>query len=140
MKIPSLLTGILSLVLLVPNISTAMDGDPPKGFVATYFYTNIRCPSCLTIERWTSETIEKEFSDEIRNGVLQWRTVNIDGEGNFHYVKDYNLYTKAVILTEVVEGKEVRWKNLTKVWELLRSEGNFRSYVKSEVRSFMEQP
>ena len=78
-----------------------------------------------------------EFSDQIESGLLQWRTVNIDDEGNYHFVKDYSLYTKSVIISEMAEGKEVRWKNLPKVWELLRNEGKFRKYLKEEISAFM---
>ena len=92
------------------------------------------------IERLTAETIQTEFARELGAGTLEWRTINIDGEGNFHYVKDYNLFTKSVIISEVVKGEEVRWKNLEKVWELLRSEGKFKKYVKDGVASFMAGP
>ena len=39
-----------------------------------------------------------------------------------------------------VKGKEVRWKNLPKVWELLGNEGKFRKYLKGEMISFMAGP
>ena len=126
---------VLSLALPIPG-HAEMGGQSPK-FIATYFLTNVRCPSCLTIERLTEKTIKAEFADKLAAGVLQWRTINIDGEGNYHFVKDYSLYTKSVIISEMAEGKEVRWKNLPKVWELLRNEGKFRKYLKEEISAFM---
>jgi hypothetical protein len=128
-----------SLPMLVPTIGQAdSTGESPR-FIATYFYTKVRCPSCITIESWTESTIRSAFKDQLDSGLLQWRTINIDGKGNFHYVKDYNLYTKSVIVSEMDGGKEIRWQNLAKVWELLRNEGKFRKYVKTEIRRFMEQ-
>ena len=115
-------------------------GEGSHRFITTYFLTNIRCPSCLTIERLTEETIRTEFADEIKSGLLQWRTINIDAKGNFHYVKDYQLYTKSVIISEVAGGKETRWKNLPKVWELMGDEGKFRKYLKDEIAAFMAAP
>lgn len=140
MKTFLLCLSILPMMLFAPAHSGGQEGTPSSRFVVSYFYTSVRCPSCVTIERLTSETIEGEFFDEIKNGVLLWRTVNIEEEGNFHYVEDYNLYTKSVILSEMSGDKEVRWKNLGRVWELLGNEGSFRRYVKSEVKSFMEHP
>lgn len=131
---------IPAMILAAHAPADAQEQTSHSRFIATYFYTNVRCPSCLTIERWTSETIQEEFGDEIRRGVLTWRTINLDGEGNFHFVRDYNLYTKSVIISEVTGSGEVRWKNLARVWELLRNEGGFRRYVKSELRDFMERP
>ena len=125
----------LSFVLPIPG-HPEMRGHSPK-FIATYFLTNIRCPSCLTIERLTAKTIKAEFADQLAAGVLQWRTINIDGEGNYHFVKDYKLYTKSVIISEMEEGKEIRWKNLPKVWELLGNEEKFGKYLKDEMTAFM---
>jgi hypothetical protein len=137
MNLRSLIVPVLMLMLLVPGLSVADNAGAAPKYIATYFLTNVRCPSCLTIERLSSETVRTEFSDQIESGLLQWRTVNIDDEGNDHFVKDYSLYTKSVIISEMAEGKEVRWKNLPKVWELLRNEGKFRKYLKEEISAFM---
>jgi hypothetical protein len=140
MQLRFLIIPVLMLTLLVPVLSSADDADSSSRFIATYFLTNVRCPSCLSIERLTSETIQMEFAEQIESGILEWRTINIDEKGNFHFVKDYNLYTKSVIISEEVKGKEVRWKNLPKVWELLRNESKFRKYLKGEMSSFMAGP
>jgi hypothetical protein len=128
------------LAFLLPLTGQAENGDASTRFFATYFLTNIRCPSCLTIERLTAETIQTEFAEELSAGVLEWRTINLDGEGNFHYVKDYKLYTKSVIISEHVDGKEIRWKNLPKVWEFLGNEEKFSKYLKDEMTAFMAGP
>jgi hypothetical protein len=125
------------LVLLLPSPGQTENSDTSPRFIATYFLTNIRCPSCLSIERLTAETIQAEFAEELGAGLLEWRTINIDGEGNYHFVKDYQLYTKSVIISENVNEKEIRWKNLPKVWELLGNEKKFRKYLKDEIIIFM---
>jgi len=137
MRASYLIPALLALTLLLPASGHAESADQAPRFIATYFLTNVRCPSCLAIERLTEKTIKAEFADQLAAGLLQWRTINIDGPGNFHFVKDYNLYTKSVILTENVNGKEVRWKNLPKVWELLGNEEKFRKYLKDEMTAFM---
>jgi len=140
MRSTGLISMILIAILLLPSLVLSGEKSGSGGYIATYFFTNVRCPSCLSIERLTSMTIRDEFAPDIASGRLRWRTVNLDGEGNFHYVKDYKLFTKSVIISQVVDGKEVRWKNLEKVWELLRNEGKFKKYVKDEVASFMVSP
>ncbi len=137
MNLRLLMVPVLMLMLLAPGLCVADAAGPSPKYIATYFLTNVRCPSCRTIERLSSETVRTEFSDQIESGQLQWRTVNIDDEGNYHFVKDYKLYTKSVIISEEVMGKEVRWKNLPKVWELLGNEVKFRNYLKEEISTFM---
>lgn len=137
MRSKLLLVILLTFASLAPVVVQA-DGVPNSPrYIATYFYTNIRCPSCMTIERLTEKTITTGFKEKLDSGLMQWRTINIDGEGNFHYVKDYKLYTKSVIISEMADGKEVRWKNLPKVWELLGNEEEFRKYLTEEITSFM---
>ena len=137
MNLRLLIIPVLMLMLLAPGLSVADDAGASPKYIATYFLTNVRCPSCMTIERLSSETVRTEFSDQIESRQLEWRTVNIDEEGNYHFVKDYSLYTKSVIISEEINGKEVRWKNLPRVWELLGNEGKFRKYLKEEISAFM---
>jgi len=140
MRIPGFNIAMVVAMLLCPALLVAGTAEPSRQVTAYYFYTNARCPSCLYIERWTAETLKSEFADLLDNGALVWQPVNLDQKGNWHFVKDYKLYTKSVILSEKREGDEVRWKNLDRVWELLRNENKFRDYVKSEVRDFLGSP
>lgn len=137
MTLRRFLAAVLGLALLLPAAIFAERQGPESKVVAYYFFSNYRCQSCLTIEKWTGETLRDQFGGFIDSGVLVWRPVNIDEEGNFHFVKDYQLLTKSVVLSRNVNGKELRWKNLEKVWELLRDEKKFRGYVKSEVQDFL---
>ena len=132
-----LVTSIMVITLFLPLSVQAEKQTDTTRFIATYFYSNVRCPSCLTIERLTTETIKSEFKDHLDSGALEWRTINIDGEGNYHFVKDYKLYTKSVIIAELLNGEEFRWKNLPKVWELLGNEDKFSKYLKDEISAFM---
>jgi hypothetical protein len=43
-----------------------------------------------------------------------------------------------VVLSKVVKGKEVEWRNLDKVWLLLRSPEKFKEYIRAETRAFLE--
>lgn len=109
----------------------------PQRVVAYYFHTTIRCKSCRTIEAWSKEAIDSAFAQEIRDGRLVWKVVNIEVEGNEHFAKDYALYTKSVVLVTEVRGKPGEWKNLEKVWQLLQDKPKFLRYVQAETRGFL---
>lgn len=106
--------------------------------VAYYFYGNLRCVSCRKIEEWSGEAISEGFAKEIKSGRVQWRPVNVEVKGNEHFVKDYKLYTRSVVLSETKNGKEVRWKNLDRVWTLLGDEAAFKKYVRDEVSAYLK--
>lgn len=107
----------------------------PK-LIVYYFHTTTRCASCLKIENLTQFTLESDFASELVEGLVEWRPVNLDTPGNGHFAKEYGLYTKSVVLSEVRDGRETRWRNLEKVWHLLPDPEGFRRYVEEEVRTF----
>jgi hypothetical protein len=109
-----------------------------RKVVVYYFYNRIRCVSCRNIEQYTGETLGAFFAPQLKSGVVEWRPVNIDEKGNAHYADDYKLYSKSVILSEVVGGKEKSWKNLPRVWELLGSKEEFQSYVQVELQNLLD--
>ncbi|MDX9703086.1 MAG: nitrophenyl compound nitroreductase subunit ArsF family protein [Candidatus Auribacterota bacterium] len=113
--------------------------DQNDYVTAYYFYTTIRCRSCHNIENYTGETINKNFADQLESGSLKYTAINIEEKGNEHFVKDYNLYTKSVVLSLVKDGKEIKSKNLDKVWQYLGNKNKFTEYVKTETESFLNE-
>lgn len=104
--------------------------------VVSYLHNTTRCFSCIQIEDYTSWAVHQDFAMEIADGRLEWRVLNVDEPENAHFTKDYQLYTKSVILSWVEDGRETRWKNLERVWKLLDDQKQFQDYVVSEIRAF----
>jgi hypothetical protein len=107
--------------------------------IAYYFHGNVRCMTCRAIEAQTQETIQGQFADALRDGFLEWRVVNIDTAGNEHFIKDYELTTRSVVLVELEDGKQTRWSNLPRVWELVHNPPAFSEYIATETRQYLEQ-
>jgi hypothetical protein len=137
---------ILALVMLI-TASVAGAGDAaesksePAGadhkLVVYYFHTTVRCATCRKLESLTREVIESRFADEVKNARLEYRVVNTDEDGNGHFINDYSLFTKSIVLSDVKGGAQFRWKNLDKIWEKIRDEEAFRQYVEDEIRSYL---
>jgi len=109
----------------------------PHRVIAYYFHTTQRCASCRAIEAYSREAIENAFPDELKDGRIVWKVVNIEVKGNEHFVKDYGLYTKSLVLVNEVRGKPAEWKNLEKVWQLLQDKSKFLRYVQDETRAYL---
>lgn len=118
----------------LPQVTQAND-----KVIVYYFHGNYRCYSCMRIEQYTRESVEAGFAKELKSGQIEFRSINVDLPANSHYVDDYKLFTKSVIVSDMVQGKERRWKNLQKVWELLRNETTFKDYVRSETAAYLQE-
>jgi len=120
--------------------ATEQPARPSRKFIAYYFHSNARCPTCMRIEAWTESVIHSSFSDTVRQGLLEWRVVNVEEPGNRHFIDDYQLYTKSVVLVEITGGRQTRWKNLSRTFELalLGDRDAYWAYIRDEVASFMK--
>jgi hypothetical protein len=110
----------------------------PHRVLATYFRTTLRCASCRKLEAWTQEAIETGFPGALKEGRLVFRVVNMEEKGNEHFVKDYQLFTKSVVLVDERNGKPAAWKNLSRIWELLNDKEQFVRYIQSETRACLD--
>ena len=106
--------------------------------VAYYFHGTNRCTTCRTIEAYAREAVQTGFGEALKAGKLEWRALNVEEPANRHFIKDYQLYTRSVVLVSFQGDKQLRWKNLEKVWELVGDKGPFTRYVQGEVKTFLE--
>ena len=139
------IAGLETEQSILPNTNVSTPGnDPEKSLhqsshkvIAYYFHGRARCSSCRKIEAYTKKTIQADFADAFRDGRLEWHVVNIEKSGNKHFIKDFELYTRSVVIVDIRNGKQIRWKNLKKVWELLYNKDGFFKYIRDEVDSYL---
>lgn len=132
---------ILLVFFILGFVAVSFAADKPSNskVVAYYFHGNYRCPTCHKLEQYSREAIESNFKNELALGKLAFVAVNIDEKGNEHYGNDYQLYTKSLILSLVKDGKEIKWKNMDKIWEYVGNKERFIDYVKSGVTDFLKE-
>lgn len=106
--------------------------------IVYYFHGNARCPTCYKLENFAKSEVETDFAEAIKNGKLEWKTINVEEKGNEHFADDYKLYTKSVIVSTAKDGKELSWKNLDKIWQLVQDEKTYRDYIAKEVKACFE--
>lgn len=136
------------------KVEAVQAADEPSGEVSTetveitdkckliayYFYGAKRCVTCKKIEAYTKEAIETGFADKLESGELVWMPVNLDEGDNDHYRVDYNLYTKSVVLSKRDKGAETEWKNLEKIWQLVRGDKEeYVKYIQDEVKGMLQE-
>ena len=106
--------------------------------VLYYFRGTARCPTCRKFESYSNEALQPAFAENLNNGRLEWKVVNVDEPDNQHYVNDYQLYSKSIVIVKIQDGEQLAWKNLNKIWELVRNKDVFIKYIQDEVRTYLE--
>ncbi len=133
--------SVVAIALLafgVPAVAEqAAASAKADGVIAFYFHGDVRCTTCRTIEAYAEEAFNEGFADQLASGSLEWRVVNVEKPENEHFVEDFQLVTRSVVLVEYRDGKVMRWRILDKVWQLVRSKERFVEYVQSEVGEFI---
>ncbi|MGA9117533.1 MAG: nitrophenyl compound nitroreductase subunit ArsF family protein [Bacteroidota bacterium] len=138
--------SLVYLGLRTPPGGAAGSGEPgeegaPHGVAVYYFHGNVRCTTCRTIEALTREALETGFREELREGRLVWRVVNVEDPESEHYAEEFALSSSSVVLERTAEGSRPEWKKLNRVWELVHGEKEeFLAYVREETRAYLEAP
>lgn len=105
--------------------------------IVYYFHGNFRCATCRRIEQLTREAVSENFGAELSAGALEMRVINVEEPENSHFSNDYKLFTRSVVVSDMVNGKETQWKNLQKVWELVHQQKAFEDYIRDEIKSYL---
>ena len=111
--------------------------ESSQEVVVYYFRNNFRCAKCRKFESYSDEVLRTAFSDALNGGRLEWKVINIDEPVNKHFVRDYQLYTKSIIVAKIQDGKQTEWKNLEKIWDLVGDKAVFVKYIKDEVTAYL---
>ncbi len=121
-----------------PVKSKAAKPAEAKTAVVYYFYTNTRCSSCKTIEAYTREAVATKLAAGYKDWKIEFRGVNVDEEPNKHFVQDYWLNSKSVVVQKFSGEKVLNWGKLDKVWQLLGDKDAFMNYISDETRKLLD--
>ncbi len=113
--------------------------DNNNKVIAYYFHGTSRCTTCRTIERYSKEAIERFFALELKNRTLEFKPMNVEEPENRHYLQDYKLFTRSLVLVKYEDDKQLKWKNLSEVWTYVRNKEKFYQYVKDETERFLQE-
>jgi hypothetical protein len=115
--------------------TNAEAGD--SKIIVYYFHGNARCKTCLTIEMYALEAVETGFPEALKANRIDFLTVNLDLAENEHFIDDFQLAARIVVLERIVDGKRKDYVNLTRVWELVGDKKAYVAYVQDEMKKFM---
>jgi hypothetical protein len=121
----------------------AASGAPTKaetvsdGLVVYYFHSNVRCPTCRSIESQAQETVQTHFASQLSNGEVVWKIVNYEQASAKPLADKFQLQMPVVVLAKMKNGKIEDWKRLDEVWAMVGDNPAFTKYVRAEIERML---
>jgi hypothetical protein len=123
-----------------PIVPGAATEEPPTGPVVrvTYFTDDIKCESCLLIERLTRQALQQNYQEELRSGRVFYEKRNMNHPENQPFVEGYGLSFKTVVIADVRDGEVTDWRRMDDVWSLLHREQDFLEYLSGGITQALQ--
>lgn len=107
------------------------------GLVVYYFHSNVRCPTCRSIESQAQETVETHFASQLKDGEVAWKIVNYEQPSAKSLATKYEIQMPVVVLVKMKDGNAEDWRRLDKVWALVGDKPAFIEYVRGEIAQML---
>lgn len=73
-----------------------------------YFHGKQRCATCMAIEKYSREVVEKDFANEKKNGKVVFKSVDISTDEGEKMAKKYRVTWSSLFVNGWKAGKEKR--------------------------------
>ncbi len=109
-----------------------------KRVLVLYFHGNMRCPTCRQIEQYAHEAVQSGFAEQLKSGKVTWQVINYEQPGNEAYVQRYELVAPSVVLVALDGQRQVKYENLTEVWQLVGDRQAFFKFIHDHLRAMLD--
>lgn len=99
-----LLFVLMSLFAMVAGAQTKV----ADRVEVMYFHGKQRCATCMAIEKYAREVVEKEFAEERKQGRVVFRVVDISTAEGERLAKSYRVSWSSLYVNGWKNGKEKR--------------------------------
>ena len=110
---------------------------PENGVIIYQFHRRFRCDACYKLETSINEALKTHFPEELKAGSLIFKVIDLDAEGSGDFEKQYDFFYNTVIMVDMENGKETRFKNLEEVWGLVDDKEAVVEFIRSEVAEYL---
>lgn len=96
-----------------PQENETAENTLPKDRVEVlYFHGKQRCATCIAIEKQAKEAVETQFADELENGTVVFKSLDISQPEHEKIADKYEVSWSSLLVCQWKDGKESH-ENLT---------------------------
>ncbi|PKM87689.1 hypothetical protein CVU83_02725 [Candidatus Falkowbacteria bacterium HGW-Falkowbacteria-2] len=102
------------------------------------FHATQRCAACTALGKYSEATVYEYFQPELRDGIIEFRAVNVDLPENKELAKKYQAVGSSLFINTIYDGED-HIEEDARVWRLLSSEEQFKSYLKNKLEAMLNK-
>ena len=102
-----------------------------------YFHRMRRCYSCQYAGDTTDHIVESYFHDELANGKLHFKMLDVQNSANAEMINKYQAYGSSLFINVVMAGKD-HIQPITDIWYHIGDDDKFTNIVKTEIETALE--
>lgn len=102
------------------------------------FHATQRCVACNTLGRYSQETINEFFQPELRSGIINFQSINVDLPENKEIVRKYQARGSSLYINAIYNGQDQIEEDI-KVWRFLGDEQQFKNYLKDKINKLLNK-
>jgi hypothetical protein len=87
-------------------MTTVVFGQKPTKLQIVYFHAEHRCPTCISIEENTKNTLNTYFAAQMKDGTIKLQVLDVSDEKNEKLVVKYEADGSGLFLTRIDGKKE----------------------------------
>jgi thioredoxin-related protein len=123
--------------IVLEEVKEEVNLKPAEKVQVFVFHSNNRCYSCETMGKLTKATIEKYFQNEIKEGKVEFREINVDLPENKEIAQKFEATGSSIFINAIIDGVD-NIKEETQLWRLLSNKQNFSDYLTKKVKEKLE--
>jgi len=98
------------------------------------FHSTARCYSCQTLGRLVADLMAEKYSQEINEGKIDYRQINVDLPENKEIAKKYQATGSSLYINQIINGQDNITQD-TNVWRYISDEAQFKKYLGDKIDS-----
>ncbi len=101
-----------------------------------YFHANFRCMACIYLQKYTEETINEYFQEELKNNKIKFKEINIDLANNKDIVNEFQARGSGLFI-KAYNKKTSAIEEDVVIWRYLNNEQVFKNYLKNKLENLL---
>lgn len=118
------------------NILETQEVKPAEKIQVFLFHSTNRCYSCITAGKYMKETLDQNFSAELKAGKIEFSEINVDLPENKEVANKFKASGTSLFINSIIDSKDSIEED-TQIWRLVSNQKSFSDYISDKLRKII---